>query len=197
MNVQKLLTVARRRYLSQRLGGIVFLRGIDVGTTPMVWGKPMIEASNLCIGDEFLLHSKLRTTRIAGKGAIRIGDRVFINHGSTITARQSVAIGNDVALAEDVFVLDSSGHGIEGGAVEAKPVVIENGAWVGMRSIILPGVTVGHRSIIAAGSVVTKDVPSESVVAGNPARHVRDLVYPEGVDRGLRSPMGKTRHQGC
>jgi acetyltransferase-like isoleucine patch superfamily enzyme len=183
MNVRKSLTVARRRYYSQRLGGRIFLRSVDVGATPLVWGKPTIEASNLFIGDEFLLYSKLRTTRIAGKGLIRIGNRVFINHGSTITARESVMIGNDVALAEDVFVLDSGGHGIEGGPVEAKPVVIENGVWIGMRSIILPGVTVGHRSIVAAGSVVTKDVPPESVVAGNPARHVRDLVYPEGVVR--------------
>jgi len=183
MNLRKLLTVAGRRHYSRRLGGIVFLRGVDVGTTPLVWGKPTIEALDLRIGDGFVLHSKLRTTRIAGPGSIRIGDRVQINHGSTITARESVTIGNDVTLAEDVFVLDSSGHGIEGGAVEAKPVVIENGAWIGMRSIILPGVTVGHRSIVAAGSVVTKDVPPETIVAGNPARHVRDLVYPEGVAR--------------
>jgi acetyltransferase-like isoleucine patch superfamily enzyme len=168
---------------ARRLAALVYLRGADVGAGAQVWGKPVIEAADLKIGDGFLLHSRLRCTRIAGDGRIRIGDRVFINHGCAITARGSVTIGDDVALAEDVFVLDNSGHGIEGGAVQVKPVTIENGAWVGMRSVVLPGVTVGQRSIVAAGSIVTKDVPAETVVAGNPASYVRHLVYPEGVTR--------------
>jgi acetyltransferase-like isoleucine patch superfamily enzyme len=175
--------LADRRLALQLLSGMAYLHGVEVGRTPRVWGKPAIEASNLSIGDGLILHSRLRTTRIAGAGAIRIGNRVMINHGCTIVARDAITIGDDAGLAEEVFLMDSSGHGLAGGAIETKPIVIENGAWIGLRAIVLPGVTVGSRSIVGAGSIVTKDVPRETIVAGNPARHVRDLAYPPGVAR--------------
>jgi serine acetyltransferase len=57
-------------------------------------------------------------------------------------------------------------------------VVIGDGTWVGTRAIVLPGVTIGSRAVVAAGSVVTRDVPDEVLVAGNPARVVRELTYP-------------------
>jgi acetyltransferase-like isoleucine patch superfamily enzyme len=181
MKVASLLS--DRRLALQLASGMAYLRGIEVGRTPRVWGKPTIEASNLSIGDGLILHSRLRTTRIAGPGLIRIGDRVTINHGCTIVARDAITIGDDVGLAEEVFLMDSSGHGVTGAAVEARPIIIEHGAWIGLRAIVLPGVTVGSRSIVGAGSIVTRDVPSETVVAGNPARHIRDLTYPPGISR--------------
>jgi maltose O-acetyltransferase len=51
----------------------------------------------------------------------------------------------------------------------SKPIVIEDGVWVGMNSLILPGVTLGHGAVISAGSVVTSNVPPDTLVAGNPA----------------------------
>ena len=58
---------------------------------------------------------------------------------------------------------------IEQGFAEYKPVIISNDVWIGGRVIILPGISVGEGAIVAAGAVVTKDVPSYSIVAGNPA----------------------------
>jgi maltose O-acetyltransferase len=61
--------------------------------------------------------------------------------------------------------------------VLAKPVVIEDGSWLGLGALILPGVTVGHGSIVAAGAVVMETVPPDSYVEGNPARVVRQLPW--------------------
>lgn len=57
--------------------------------------------------------------------------------------------------------------------VDSQPIVVKNKAWIGFNSIILKGITIGEGAIVAAGSVVTKDVPAYSIVAGNPARVVR------------------------
>ena len=62
-------------------------------------------------------------------------------------------------------------------------VTIGNGVWIGARAIILPGVTIGDRALVAAGAVVTRDVPADTLVGGNPARVIRELIYPEGVNR--------------
>lgn len=59
--------------------------------------------------------------------------------------------------------------------VKNKEIIIENDVWIGMRSIILKGVTIGEKSIVAAGSVVTKSVPANTIVAGNPAKVVKYL----------------------
>ena len=59
--------------------------------------------------------------------------------------------------------------------VKSKEIAIENDVWIGMKSIILKGVTIGEKSIVAAGSVVTKSVPANTIVAGNPAKVVKHL----------------------
>ncbi len=160
---------------------MVYLRGVHVGRSPIVWGRPIIEVAELVIGDSFNLQSKYRRTRLAGTGAIRIGDRVFINHGATIIAKVAVTIGDDVLVAEDVWIADYHGHGIEGRAGVPSPVTIGDGCWIGLRAVVMPGVTIGARSIVATGSIVTRDVPAETIVAGAPARHLRDLHLPAGV----------------
>jgi hypothetical protein len=62
-------------------------------------------------------------------------------------------------------------------------VRIGSGSWIGARAMILPGVTIGSRVMVAAGAVVTRDVPADSLVAGNPGRVVRKLNYPDGCLR--------------
>jgi len=94
-----------------------------------------------------------------------------------------VTVGDDVALANEVYVMDSDSHGVEGRPVKEEPIHIGDGTWVGARAIILPGVTIGSRCLIAAGSVVSKDVPDDTLVAGNPARVIRKLEYPAGITR--------------
>ena len=111
---------------------------------------------------------------------IKIGRDCGINHGAFILGAQSVEIGDRVVISARVMILDS---GLDVSKFQStdfpphinKPVVIQDGAWLGAGSIILPGVTIGRKSIVGAGSVVTSNVPPFSVVAGNPAKIIRRL----------------------
>ena len=77
-------------------------------------------------------------------------------------------------IARGAVIRDYDGHYIEDVAYRtAKPVIIGDNVWIGYRAMILKGVTIGDNSVVAANSVVTKDVPSNSIVAGNPAKIIR------------------------
>ena len=154
-----------------------------VGPGAQIGGKPDISASDLVAGEQFRVWSGHRQTLICGWGKIRIGDRVFLNSGVVLFSVVAITIGDDVALAGEVYVMDSSSHGIEGKPIHEAAVTIGRGSWIGARSIILPGVTIGERVVVAAGSVVTKDVPDDTLVGGNPARIIRPLVYPDHCQR--------------
>lgn len=111
---------------------------------------------------------------------IHIGSDVFINFNCIILDVVSVSIGSKTMIGPGVQIL-SADHPREPeqrekGLEFGRPVAIGYNVWIGAGALILPGVTIGDHSIIAAGSVVTKDVPEKSVVAGNPARIVRVLV---------------------
>ncbi len=173
-----------RAVTSQRARGAWALRGIKArGVRPVVYGKPVIDASDLEVGDDFKVWSGPRVTLLSGWGRMRFGDRCFVNVGTTIISVEEIVVGNDVAFANDVYVIDSDSHGVEGRAHKQAPVRIGDGCWIGTRAIILPGVTLGKRVLVAAGAVVTRDVPDDCLVAGNPARVVRELTYPVGCRR--------------
>ena len=160
------------------------LRGANrVGTGAHVLGWPTVNATDLEVGDHFKVWSGHRQTLISGWGRIRIGDRCFINCGTVLIAVKEIVIGDDVALANEVYVMDSNSHGVEGRPHVEAPVHIGDGSWLGARVMVLPGVTIGKRVLVAAGSVVTRDVPADVMVAGNPARVVRSLAYPPGCRR--------------
>jgi acetyltransferase-like isoleucine patch superfamily enzyme len=97
----------------------------------------------------------------------------FANRHSWISCGCEITIGEQVFIADQVIIRDWDGHTIVGRANKA-PIRIGNHVWIGMRSIILKGVTIGDGAVVAAGAVVTKDVPGGSVVAGNPAKVVKD-----------------------
>lgn len=158
-------------------------RVAKVGRGAHVLGSPTVDATNLEVGDDFKIWSGHRQTLISGWGRIRIGDRVFVNCGTVLLSVVELTIGDDVALANEVYVMDSNSHGVEGGPAVEAPVAIGDGTWVGARAMILPGVTIGRRVLVAAGAVVTRDVPDDVLVAGNPARVVRALTYPPGCRR--------------
>src|SRR5262245_20393975 len=119
-------------------------------------------------------------------GRIEIGDHTFINYGSSIAARTSVQIGAYCHLGHYTFVMDNDQHGVirRTELPQSKPVVIEDHVWIGSKAVILPGVRIGSRAVIGAGSIVTKDVPPQCVVAGNPARVLRYLAE---LDQTLES----------
>ena len=154
-----------------------------VGADANVLGNPLVNGTDLEIGDRFQIISGHRLTTLGGPGRIRIGHGGFINAGVVVYSEVAITIEDDVALANEVYVMDTSSHGIEGCEAHAAPVVIGAGTWVGARAIVLPGVTIGKRVVVGAGAVVTKDVPDEVVVAGNPARVLRSLNYPAHCKR--------------
>ncbi|MCU1590529.1 MAG: acetyltransferase [Frankiales bacterium] len=149
-----------------------------IGIDPVVLGDPVVDAPDLEIGDNFKIWSAHRQTLVSGPGRIRIGNGVFINAGSIVYSELAITIGDDVALANEVYVMDTPSHGMEGRDPQPAAVTIGRGTWVGARAIVLPGVTIGSRVVVAAGSVVTRDVPDEVLVGGNPARVIRPLTYP-------------------
>ncbi len=121
--------------------------------------------------------------REPGLGSIRIGDAVMISPGVRISASDEITIGHGCMMANGVYITDCDWHGVYDRVnrdPEPKPVHIGNNVWIGDRATVLKGVTIGDNSIVAACSVVTKDVPANVVVAGNPARVVRELDASKG-----------------
>jgi maltose O-acetyltransferase len=110
---------------------------------------------------------------------IILGEHVFINFQCTMVDCALVRIGNHVMLGPGVHIYTAA-HLLQAelrnqGWEVAKPVTIEDNVWVGGGAILLPGVTVGYEAVVGAGSVVTHDVAPHTVVAGNPARPIRQL----------------------
>jgi acetyltransferase-like isoleucine patch superfamily enzyme len=158
-------------------------RAASVGRRAMVLGSPVVDATDLEIGDDFKIWSGHRLTMVSGWGRLRIGDRCFLNSGTVLIAVQEIVVGDDVAMANEVLVVDSNSHGVEGRPHVQAPIHIGDGTWLGNRAMVMPGVTIGKRVLVAAGAVVTRDVPDDVLVAGNPARVVRALTYPPGCRR--------------
>ena len=120
---------------------------------------------------------------------LRIGDRCVIGRGSHIVAHLSVEIGDDVWTGPYVYITDQN-HGYADPDIPIgrqlpvnRPVTIGSGSWLGAGAIVLPGARIGRNVVIAAGSVVRGEVPDRCVVAGVPAKIVR-----EHTEAGWRSP---------
>jgi acetyltransferase-like isoleucine patch superfamily enzyme len=110
---------------------------------------------------------------------IRVGRNVFINQNCTMYDLGGVDIADDVMIGPNVSIITSS-HPLEPSQrrafVIAKPVVIGRNVWLAAGATILGGVTVGENSVVAAGAVVTRNVPRDSLVGGNPAKLIRSIV---------------------
>ena len=127
-------------------------------------------------------------------GTCKIGDFTLLN-GALIMADERIEIGKHVLVSWNVGIADSDFHPIDAAqrridtlalapfykdrpprpVQKTAPVIIEDNVWIGMNAVILKGVTIGENSIVAAGAVVSKSVPPNVVVAGNPAVIVKHL----------------------
>jgi len=108
---------------------------------------------------------------------VSFGSDCFLNFGCTLLALGGITIENDVFIGPHC-VLATEYHPEEPSqrhTLLTKPIVIKQNAWLGANVTVLAGVTIGRNAIVAAGSVVTKDVPDNSVVAGTPARVIREI----------------------
>lgn len=118
-----------------------------------------------------------------GEGCIEIGDYALITPGCRINASARITIGDSVMMAHGVYVTDSDWHGIYDRSSRPEqdtPVVIKDNVWLGDGATVLKGVTIGENSIVGARAVVVCDVPPNVVVAGNPARVVKQLDPTQG-----------------
>lgn len=123
---------------------------------------------------------------------IEIGEWVYLGDDVIVSAMKRVKIGARTLIAHGVQIFDNNSHPLDARErhedyhailagqprpypIPASPVEIGEDCWIGMNSLIMKGVRIGNRSVVAAGSVVTSDVPEDSLMAGNPARIVRSL----------------------
>lgn len=115
---------------------------------------------------------------------ISIGNKVYLGYETFLSCAESITIGNNVRIAEGCRIFDNNNHPIDPGARTANapigdqdiaPVILEDETWIGSHSTILKGVTIGRGSVVATGSVVSKSVPPLTVVAGNPAKIVKEI----------------------
>lgn len=194
---QTLITnVSKRIVKHNKRSLLIVLRGsaIDIDTrakidlySSLIIGSRRILSSNCC--------TKLQMgplTRMVVKGVFCLNENAniwitqsgvlelyggFANEDVTITCANRVVIGRNAHIAREAVIRDYDGHYIEKPDYRtSKPVIIGDDVWIGYRAMILKGVTIGNGAIIAANSVVTKDVPANSIVAGNPARVIKENI---------------------
>ncbi|MFZ1397677.1 MAG: acyltransferase [Candidatus Promineifilaceae bacterium] len=139
--------------------------GFHIGPGTLFWGMPRFTGPKN-------LYSNLT-----------IGQECWFNQGCLFDLGSPITIGDNVALGHEVLLMTGTHH-LTGptrraGPYTSKPILIEDGAWLGSRATILPGVTVGAGAVVAAGAVVSKDVPPHTLVGGVPARPIRQLDLPE------------------
>jgi acetyltransferase-like isoleucine patch superfamily enzyme len=160
--------VQRAVRLSARLSAIGFddLEGLRAAFAELI-GKP--------VGERFMVIPPFSTD--CGLN-ITIGNNVFINQFCHFMDLGGITVGDDVMIGPKVNLV-SAGHPLapseRRSGVVAKPITIGNNVWIGAAATILPGVTIGNNAVIAAGAVVSRSVPADTLVAGVPARVLKQL----------------------
>lgn len=145
--------------------------------------------NRLRVGEDSLIQCRLVFDRQGAE--VTIGDRCYIG-ASTLVSALRIDLGDDVVISWGVTIVDHNSHALEWEDrktdvldwkknkkdwehVKTGPVRIKDKAWIGFNVSILKGVTIGEGAVVGAGAVVTRDVPDYVVVAGNPARPIRNL----------------------
>ena len=148
-------------------------------------GLPQVDSLvEMEVGNNVTMHAALTI----GAGPLydrllfRIGNNTHLGYQVTISIGEKVIIGDNVLISNLLNILSYDGHPIDPqGRMFGMPpertgkdfIIIEDNVWIGVNCTVLKGVTIGRNSVVAAGSVVTKTVPPNCVVAGNPARIIR------------------------
>lgn len=154
---------------------LLFGKRLKVGRHQM-WGKNtkiiVSRTGKLSIGDS-LEARRMDYLSVQG-GEMKIGNQVFMNQNVSVTCLESIEIGDRCIIANNVVIVDHDHDFIHGGFSSA-PVKMGENVWIGANAVILKGVTIGDGAIIAAGSVVNKDVMAHTMVAGSPAKVIKEI----------------------
>jgi galactoside O-acetyltransferase len=192
--VDFLLGFVNRKLVSKysTIGNGTINRGITLRLDKPEERKYLLVGVDCIVAGNFIFESS--------EGQVVIGNHTYIG-GGTFISRSSIEIGNNVTIAWGGTFYDHDSHSLDymkrrkdiaeeledihngrnfiankdWSDVNSKPIKICDDAWIGMNVIVLKGVTIGEGAIVGAGSVVTKDVPAWTVVAGNPAKVVKNL----------------------
>jgi len=171
------------RKVSRRILSLAYMRskidnGVIPATTQFDGRVTVCNKSALSMGEHCRFGENVYF-ETDDNGEILLKNNVRINMGSVLVSHVSITIGNDCLIGEYVSIRDSD-HGSEKGTlIRLQPhtggaIVIEDNVWIGRGAVILKGVTIGSGAIIAANSVVTHDVESDAIVAGTPARVIKN-----------------------
>jgi acetyltransferase-like isoleucine patch superfamily enzyme len=151
------------------------------------------EAGNIVIGAHSVIRGILRAGDGTSKARIEIADNVYVGDDCIVSSRESIKIGRGTLLAHGVQIFDNDSHPMEAAArfrdwsiitgqekgervsIATAKVEVGEHVWLGMNTIVLKGVRIGARSVIAANSVVTEDIPDDSLAGGAPAKLLRSL----------------------
>jgi galactoside O-acetyltransferase len=184
-SILKLFATLSTRFVARRFGTFTIGPGTDLFPWRIKGGK----RCRLSIGRRCLVRSTVVFEKEAA--TLSVGDRCFIGT-AVFSVADRVEVGNDVLISWGVTITDHNSHSLKFSerqrdvedwhdcsknwmGVKVGNVVICDKVWIGFNAIILKGVTIGEGAIVGAGSVVSKDVPPFTIVAGNPARVVREL----------------------
>jgi len=144
-------------------------------TEPFPGMLEMMPNSSLTINGSFQIHSGAHLI-IMNNAKLILGSG-YINRNCKIRCLSEISIGHDVPISENVSIWDSDMHEvIKKDNMMTMPIKIGNHVWIGTNAIILKGVTIGDNAIVAAGSIVNKNIPKNCLVAGNPAKIIKENI---------------------
>jgi acetyltransferase-like isoleucine patch superfamily enzyme len=135
----------------------------------------------MVIGDRVQLVSTVAKLELVVEsgGRLTVGSRSLINFGCSIVAVERISIGARCHIGPHCMIMDTAFHELDPDrrleSPEPRPIEIAENVWIGARVIVMPGVTIGAGSAVGAGSVVTHDVEPRTLVAGVPARFIRQI----------------------
>lgn len=156
-------------------------RVVVVGLMPKFWSRGQV-----IFGDRINFRSidyRIALT-IRPHAKLSIGDKCSINEGVEIDVWESVEIGPYCRIGTDCRIADTSYHETDEGAGPViEGITIGRNVWIASNVQIMPGVTIGDHSVVGSGAIVTKSFPDRSLIAGSPARKLRDINASDGYIR--------------